>query len=402
MISTFYKAAKFYKNWRKCVGQAPHYVELLVTTQCNLKCVMCNVWKLRIKKPLIEKDEMSIFQSKELLHALQCMGTRVVYLSGGEPLLKSGILSLIQAAKKEKLRVGLFTNGTIITPALAHSLLDSCLDHIIFSIDSPRASVHDQIRGVNGTWEKAVRGMQILSTLRNELNASLRISINMLITRTNYHLIEEMIDCKPLWGYDDIEFLPLINRTSASKNFLLTQENLKNLSKRLPIIKRKLRYQKLSLHILSSLISICHAANKSEKGNYGLYTLPLPEDLKSNVLCFAPWNMATIDPFGNVYPCCYACAFQNLSNDLTYARWGKEDFSMGNVRNEPFEKIWNGSEFRKFRERCQHPPVFPMCEACGYDFSRNVVLTGLFKNKGLLLRYVSYALSRRINNVKKI
>jgi len=363
---------------------------------------MCNVWKLRVKKPHIEKNEISIFQLKKLLHELQRIGTRVVYLSGGEPLLKNGILSLIRAAKKEKLRVGLFTNGTVITPALAHSLLSSGLDHIIFSIDSPRASIHDQIRGVNGAWKKAVLGMQVLSTLRKELNRSLRISINMLVARTNYNLIEEMIDCKPQLGYDDIEFLPLINRTSASKNLLLAKEDLKNLKKHLPAIEKKLREQKLPPHVLFSLISICQDVDKSEKGKYGRYTLLLPEDLKDEVSCFAPWNMATIDPFGNVYPCCYACTFQNLSDNLACARWGEEEFSMGNIHKEPFEKIWNGREFILFRERCKHPPAFPMCEACGYDFSRNVVLTGLFKCKGLLLRYVSYTLSRRINNVKII
>ena len=155
LISTLYNAAKFYKNWRKCVGQAPYHVELLVTTQCNLKCVMCNVWKLRIKKPHIEKNEMSTLQLKKLLYTLQRMGTQVVYLSGGEPLLKNGILSLIRTAKKENLRIGLFTNGAVITQALAHSLLDSGLDHIVFSIDAPKAGVHDQIRGVNGTWKKS-------------------------------------------------------------------------------------------------------------------------------------------------------------------------------------------------------------------------------------------------------
>jgi len=200
-----------------------------------------------------------------------------------------------------------------------------------------------------GHGKKAVRGIQDLSNLRKKLNRPLLISVNMLVTRTNYQLIEEMIDCKPQLGYDEIEFLPLINRTSDSKNLLLRQEDLEKLKKRLPIIETKLRRQKLPLHVLSSLVSICHTADKSAKGKYGLYTLPLPEDLKSNVLCFAPWNMATIDPFGNVYPCYYACTFQNLSDDLTHARWGEKEFSMGNIQEEPFEKIWNGKRFMEFR-----------------------------------------------------
>lgn len=358
---------------------------------------MCNVWKLTIKNPLIAENELSISEIKNLLEQLSRLGTRVIYLSGGEPLLKKGILSIIGKAKKEKFKVGMITNGTLITETLASKLLKSGLDHIIFSIDAPQADPHDQIRGVKGAWERAIRGIQSINNLRTKLkNKILLISIHFLVTRINYQLIEEMIECKPQLGYDEIGFLPVIGKTQATEDLFLRRDDLKALKEHLPIIKAKMQSHHLPTSALSPLISLCKDENNAASGKYGIYNLTLPDHIKNKILCFAPWNMATIDPFGNVYPCCYACTFQNPSEDLTHSYWGNEDFNMGDLKQNSFEEIWNGEKFARFREKCKDPPRFPMCESCGYDFSKNMLLTGLFKYRIMLLRYAFHVLSSRI------
>jgi len=106
--------------------------------------------------------------------------------------------------------------------------------------------------------------------------------------------------------------------------------------------------------------------------------------------------MATVDPFGNVYPCCYVCTFQNLSEDLKHSFWRKDDFSMGNIGIESFSQIWNGDKYNQFRHKCKELPSLPFCAWCGYGFLENAILTGLFKDKSLLFGIMYSLIHKRL------
>lgn len=383
------EALKLYKSWRSNEGFTPGGVELLVSSRCNLRCTMCNVWMLAEKKPSIMNEELSVSEYENLLEELSSLGTKSLCISGGEPLLKKGIFSIIQKAKEKNLKIEMITNGTLISNATAKKLVESNIDLITFSIDAPRANLHDQIRGVPGSWEKATRAMGVLNNLRKQANSQkLRLAIDFLVTRINYHMIPEMIDLKPKLGFDEIHFLPIIGKTPAAKELFLTTEHLKWLKKNLRLIKAKMESQNLPTTKLAPLSSICNDTENAIKGKYFVCNTTLPEKTKREILCFAPWMQATIDPFGNVFPCCFACTFQNFSEDLTHSFWGDEDFSMGNLKKEAFKEIWCGERFRRFRKKCRDPPSFPMCHYCGYNFSQYVFLTGLLKKRKVFLRYI--------------
>lgn len=385
--STIPQIIKLYKRWQKNQGSVPYTIELLLSSRCNMKCVMCNVWKLGITNPNIQEKELSIPELNNLIDELSRLGTKVIYLSGGEPLLKKEIFSIIRIAKAKKIKVGMITNGTLITERVAKELLESGLDHIIFSIDSPEVDLHEQIRGVKGSWKKATNGLRLMDKLRKEMNKDqFFISVHFLVTRKNYELIENMIESKSQLGYNEIGFLPVVGKTVATEEFFLRKNDLEALKKRLPSIKAKLQKHQLSTDIIIPLTSICNSKNVEKVENYGIYNLVLPRHIKDKILCFAPWKMATIDPFGNVYPCCHACTFQNLSEDLIQNFWGAEDFKLGNIKQNSFEEIWNGQKYIEFRDQCKNPPHFPMCKSCSYDFSKNILLTGLFKDRTILLK----------------
>jgi len=380
------KALRLYKSWR---NNAPYTVELLVSSLCNLRCIMCNVWKLAKNNPSVTDEELSISEYENLLDELSSLGTKVISISGGEPLLKKGIFSIIQKAKEKDLQVQIITNGTIISNAVATRLVESGIDLITFSIDAPKAHIHDQIRGIPGSWEKATRALMMLNVLRRQSGSQrLRLAINFQITRTNYHMIPEMIDLKSKLGFDEIRFLPIIGKTPAAQELFLGIEDLRWLRENLGSIKAKMDSKNLPTSNLAPLSSICNDIQNTIEGRYFICNMTLPEKTKREILCFAACIQATIDPFGNVYPCCFACEFQNLSEDLTHSFWGDEDFSMGNLRQKSFKEIWYGERFDRFRKKCQDPPSFLMCRYCGYDFSWYLILTGLLKRRTILLRYL--------------
>jgi radical SAM protein with 4Fe4S-binding SPASM domain len=126
----------------------------------------------------------------------------------------------------------------------------------------------------------------------------------------------------------------------------------------------------------------------------GKYALPKREE----ILCFQPWQMATVDPFGNVYPCCHACTFQNLSEDLMHGFWGTEDFKMGNLRSNTFREIWNNESFITFRNRCKNSSLpFPICVYCNYGYGYDLFLTALFKKRKLLLKFIYYLFTHALS-----
>jgi MoaA/NifB/PqqE/SkfB family radical SAM enzyme len=351
---------------------------------------MCNVWRLAEKNQSIAHKELEISEYKNLLDELSLLGTKSVCISGGEPLLKKGVFSIIQKAKEKGLFVEFITNGTLITSEIAQRVIESGVDMVTISIDAPRAEVHDQIRGARGSWEKSTRGLRTLSNLRKRSNSQKpRLAIDYVVTKINCRLIPEMIDLKPRLGFDEIHLLPIIGRTSVAKELFLGMDDLRWLKENLKSIKHKMKLHNLPTSKLTPMSSICNDMQSAVKGRYKILNVNLSERTGREISCFAPWVQATIDPFGNVYPCCYACTFQNSSEDLTRTCWGDEDFPMGNLKEESFEQIWHGDRFRTFREKCHDPAGrFAMCRYCGYDFSQSAVMTGLLSRRRFFLRHI--------------
>ena len=389
-----------YRLWKKG-NFVPFHVDLLVSSRCNLKCVMCNVWSLAEKYPSIAQRELEITEYENLLDELSSLGTISLCISGGEPLLKKGVFSIIKKAKEKKLFVELITNGTLITNEIAQKLIASDVDLVTISIDAPIAEMHDQTRGTKGLWERSTRGLRILYDLRERAKSQKpRLAIDYVVNKINCRLIPEMIDLKSSLGFDEIHLLPIIGRTPVAKELFLELDDLRWLKKNLKSIRHKMEMQNLPISRLTPISSICDDMEDAVKGRYKILNVNLSRKAKSEISCFAAWSQATIDPFGNVYPCCYACTFQNSSEDLTHTCWGDEDFPLGNLRQESFMHIWNGQKFQEFRNYC-NKGRYEMCRCCGYDFSESAVMTALLVRRGFLLRnfhkYAYQVIKKRVD-----
>lgn len=388
MIST----VQLYNSWRQNKGYVPKYVELLVTSECNSRCVMCNVWKLSKNNPEIIRDELSTTEIKNLLKELSMIGAKELCLSGGEPTLREDLIEIIKTAKKEGFSVELITNGSLIDRRLANQLIECNVDKIAFSIDSPTPNTHDKIRGVLGGWEKAIKGIELLNDERRKVvTRKTHIGIHYIVTRVNYQLINEMINLKSQLNYDSITFLPIIQKAPRAEKFLLRYEDIVKLQSSFPIFKKSLQDNNLPLSTIAPLVELCRSKEDTTEGRYA-------DSINKKILCFDPWTMTTIDPFGNVYPCCYACTFQNLSEDLTNNFWGGKDYSIGNVKKSSFNEIWNGEKYNRFRAICKKPPSFPMCRWCNYRSFDSVVYTALFKDRKLLMRILAKQFQNFIMN----
>ena len=132
------------------VEESPRSIELALTSRCNLRCVMCNYWKLPTK------DELTTNEAVGILGQASEMGVRSCTLYGGEPMLRRDIFHLVERASSFGMRVGMVSNGYYIDKKNAKRLSEAGLVSVSISIDGV-GKIHDKIRGVEGAFRRAVQ-----------------------------------------------------------------------------------------------------------------------------------------------------------------------------------------------------------------------------------------------------
>ena len=156
---------------------------------------MCGQWGIngafREYPSEVVRQQLSLDEIRNLIDDVRRYNPNIT-LFGGEPMLYPNWLNVVEIVKAAGLRCNIVTNGTYIGKWV-REIADSRLDEIIFSLDGP-AEIHDKIRGVPGTFQKAINGLHELNTLKKtrNLNRPL-VNINCTITELNCRSIDEII-----------------------------------------------------------------------------------------------------------------------------------------------------------------------------------------------------------------
>jgi MoaA/NifB/PqqE/SkfB family radical SAM enzyme len=108
-------------------------------------------------------------------------------ITGGEPFLRNDILEIMKYIELKGLRYSFITNGSLITKKIADKIVELNPVGITFSIDGPE-EIHDEIRGVNGTFKKAIRALTMIRSQKN-----IPITINCVISAINLPYLEDMV-----------------------------------------------------------------------------------------------------------------------------------------------------------------------------------------------------------------
>jgi len=102
---------------------------MIPTRRCNLTCTYCNEYD-RTSPPV---DTDVLLNRVDLLAKL---GTAIVTMSGGEPLLHPDLDRLIRRVRERGMIAGLITNGYLLTENRIERLNRAGLDHLQISIDN--------------------------------------------------------------------------------------------------------------------------------------------------------------------------------------------------------------------------------------------------------------------------
>src|SRR5271157_4576025 len=107
----------------------PILVHIIPMRRCNLDCTYCNEYD-DVSKPV------PLAEMKERLDILADMGTTIITISGGEPLLHPDLDEIIRAIRKHGIIATLITNGYLLTAARIQRLNRAGLEHVEMSIDN--------------------------------------------------------------------------------------------------------------------------------------------------------------------------------------------------------------------------------------------------------------------------
>jgi MoaA/NifB/PqqE/SkfB family radical SAM enzyme len=115
----------------KALGSTRHpiLVHIIPMRRCNLDCGYCNEYD-DVSKP-VPLQEM-----KDRLSILAGMGTSIITISGGEPLMHPELEEIIRETRKHKMIAGMITNGFLLSKERIKSLNEAGLQHLQISIDN--------------------------------------------------------------------------------------------------------------------------------------------------------------------------------------------------------------------------------------------------------------------------
>jgi len=299
--------------------RAPIFVWWNVTYACNLRCKQCYSSS---GKP--HPNELTTQEAKQLIRELGDMKIFYIYFLGGEPLLRKDIFELAEYARECGLETMMSTNGWFVNPAIAKHLEKVGFMHVRVSIDGACAETHDAIRGVKGSFSRAIRAVKFLE----ETNIP-RIGVSPTVLNENVEEIPSLIELAIELGANEMQ---LVQLCKTGRGTQVKGANIEQLLKLRQVFEK---YHEQLSGILN--LSATEGISIEERLSDDNQSLPNFWGCPAGRTCLA------IEAEGTIRPCI-------LSNAPA-----------GNIRQESFEKIWHESPlFKKMRTPSKE------CEGCLY------------------------------------
>ncbi|TSA12383.1 MAG: radical SAM protein, partial [Deltaproteobacteria bacterium] len=130
----------------QAVSPKINYLRMSITDRCQLRCFYCTYWQEWEKRPAAE-----ILRYEELLRLAAIAadeGIHKIRITGGEPLVRRGIVGFLQELKRLPGidQVCLTTNGVLLRE-LAPALYNAGVRHLNVSLDTLKRDRYRQITG---------------------------------------------------------------------------------------------------------------------------------------------------------------------------------------------------------------------------------------------------------------
>ena len=138
---------------------------------------MCPFWKRSAQDSSTERE-------KNILKQIYDSGAFGIAFEGGEPLLRTDLAEILAFSRSLPLHTSLITNGTLLESKIDE--IARYVDGVVYVSLDGLEKTHDTIRGFNGCFRKAVRG---IIASREKVS----VTVNTTIMAENIHEIEDLV-----------------------------------------------------------------------------------------------------------------------------------------------------------------------------------------------------------------
>lgn len=169
----------------------------LITDKCPLSCEGCFFYDRVFK----DQKALDSKGAHGILDRMIDINLPVLYLAGGEPLVRKDLFELMEKARRHNIFTVLYTNGLLITKENA-ALVDRVFNYAFVSLDGLEPE-HEILRKP-GSFKPALRGLEHLLAARSKS----KIGVNTVITRHNADTIPAYLDWIETLGLDQLKIHP--------------------------------------------------------------------------------------------------------------------------------------------------------------------------------------------------
>jgi radical SAM protein with 4Fe4S-binding SPASM domain len=311
-----------------------------ITRKCNLKCSHCYI--NADNNELC--NELTTEEAKQLIDQISEVSRPLLILSGGEPLLRRDVFELIRYGAGKGLRMGLGSNGALIDDSVAKNLKAAGVKTVSISLDSSIPQKHDDFRGVEGSWRKAICAIKALR------EKGVLVQVNTTVTRQNLGEIDEIMSLAERLGVENFHLFFLVPTGRGAKLTDISPSMYENMIRS--------TFANVAKHKLNVRPSCAPQFMRIAK-DMGL-------DMRQWIRgCIAGLYYCRVYPNGDITPCPYL------------------PIRLGNVLEKPFKEIWFNSEvFKSLRDVnnlkgkcgvCEYRSLCGGCRARAYGLSSDFI-----------------------------
>lgn len=201
----------------------------------------------------------------------------------GEPFIaKESILYAIDKLSSNGIRVGVFTNGTVIEPEMYDTVLK--LGYVLISLDAGNKSTYSKLKcmGKNEKmFDKVIETIEGLSKLKQRINSNTDINIGYVINSYNY---DELYDVAVILKNAGVHYLRF--KTDIASLMTMSNEQREIAKNQIEKIRTELINDKFDIVEIHNVLD---DRKKSREFSH----------------CFIHYLIGNISADGNVYPCNY-------------------------------------------------------------------------------------------------
>lgn len=290
-----------------------------LTHRCPLHCPYCS----NPLKMAAETMELTTQDWCRVLSEAADLGVVEVHFSGGEPLLRNDLETLIRHANSLEMYTNLITSGIGLTTEKAAQLKEAGIENVQVSFQAGEAKLSDFIGGYRAFERKKEAAIAVKE-------AELHLSLNVVLHRLNLDHLNEIIKLAEKMGAERLELAntqyynwALLNR----ERLLPSWDQIERASEIYEAAKARLERK---MEIIWVIPDYYASAPKPCMGGWGAIGL-------------------TVAPNGDVLPCPTAGMIEGLSFE--------------NVREASLEQIWYKSgAFNHFRSEAWMPEPCRSCD----------------------------------------